>query len=158
MGTKFVLFKGTKNVLYLTKICTIKIGGIFMLKIYVCTVEYSLQSGHQDEYLSTEYKYVIKDESVAVTKTKEWNAYSSEARSAYNRICEWKQTKRGIKTHYWTWDGPVCVKEWRSPNAKLVAHITYKEASCSIKQLMELPATDVIAYLKQEGLNLSMPS
>lgn len=125
-----------------------------MLKIYLCTVEYYLQN----EYLSTDYSYVIRDEAVAVEKTKEWSAYTEEARSAYNRICEWKQTKKGIKTIYWTWDGPVYAKQWVDPGAKLIAYITYQETSCSMKKLMELPATDVIAYLKQEGMSFPTPS
>lgn len=129
-----------------------------MLKIYLCTVEYYLQNEDQSEYLSTDTNYVILDESVAVTQFKEWSAYSKEARSVYNRTCEWKQTKRGMKTIYWTWDGDFCVKEWIVPNAKLVAHIAYKESSCSMRRLMELPASDVIAYLKQEGIGLTIPS
>ena len=129
-----------------------------MLKIYLCTVKYHLQDKDKDIYLSTDTRYIIRDEADAVTKTKEWSAYTKEARSAYNHTCEWKETKRGIKTYYWTWDGPFCVKQWIAPEAKLVAHITYEETSCSMRHLMELPAPDVIAYLKQEGLNLAMPS
>lgn len=129
-----------------------------MLKIYLCTVEYSLLNGDHDEHLSTHTGFVIRDECEAVTKTEEWNAYTKEAMRAYNHSCEWKQTRKGMKTIYWTWDGPICIKEWRAPDVKLVANVSYKESSCSMAELMKLPATDVIAYLKQEGLNLPMPS
>lgn len=130
-----------------------------MLKIYLCTVEYSLKNGDQEEYLSTNTNFVIRDESEAVEQTKEWGAYTVEARSAYNHICEWKQTKKGIKTIYWfSRDDSVCVKEWLAPNAKLVANISYKESSCTAGHLLKLPAADVIAYLKQEGLGLTIPS
>lgn len=127
-----------------------------MLKIYSCTVEFYLQNEDKSEYLSTDTRFIIRDESVAVDKTKEWGAYTEEARSVYNYICEWKQTKKGMKAIYWTWDGPTCVKEWRMPDTKLVAHVTYEETSCSMRQLMNLPAPDVIAYMKQEGVGLSI--
>ena len=127
-----------------------------MLKIYLSTIKYYLQDEDQSVYLSTNTGYIIRDESEAVDKTREWSAYTKEARSAYNHTCEWKQTKKGMKTTYWTWDGPVCAKEWREPSAKLVARITYKETSCSMRELMNLNAADVIAYLKQEGIGLSV--
>jgi hypothetical protein len=131
-----------------------------MLKIYLCTVEYSLQYGNQEEYLSTDTSFVIRDEAEAVEKTKEWGAYTAEARSAYNHICEWKQTKKGIKAIYNTswYDDDVCVKEWLAPNAKLIANISYQEASCTAGHLLKLPATDVIAYLKQEGMSFQTHS
>lgn len=129
-----------------------------MLKIYLCTVEYFLQNEDQLKHLSTDTAYVIRDESDAITKIREWGAYTEEARNAYNHTCEWKQTKKGMKTIYWTWDGAIYAKEWIAPNAKLVAYCSYEEKSCSMRCLMELPASDVIAYLKQEGMNLQIPS
>ena len=129
-----------------------------MLKIYLCTVEYYLQAGDKIKYLSSDSSYVIRDESEAVEKTKEWGAYTEEAINAYNHHCEWKQTKKGMKVIYWNWNYDICVKEWLAPNAKLVAHITYKESSCTAGHLLKLPATDVIAYLKQEGLSFPTPS
>ena len=129
-----------------------------MLKIYLCTAEYYLHNVDQTIYLISDSNYVIRNEADAVTKIKEWSAYTEEAKKAYKYSCRLHQTKKGIKAMYWNWDGGVSAKEWIAPNAKLVANITYEEAACSMKRLMELPAPDVIAYLKQEGLNLSIPS
>ena len=129
-----------------------------MLKIYLCTVEYYLHNEGSEEYLCTSNDYVIREETAVAPKTKEWGAYTEEAGRAYHYTCELRQTKKGIKAMYWNWDGGVYAKEWIAPNAKLIAHCTYQEAWCSMKRLMELPAPDVIAYLKQEGLNLTMPS
>lgn len=124
-----------------------------MLKIYLRTVEYGLHNGDQIIYLSTNSDYVIKDEEEAHNKTAEFGAYTEDAKDAYCHSCELTQTKKGMKAYYWTWDRSVFAKEWIAPNAKLVAHITYKEASCSMKRFMQLPVNDVIAYLKQEGMN-----
>lgn len=129
-----------------------------MLKIYLCTVEYELHKGGSVIHLSTWSDYVIRDEENAYSKTKEFGAYTEEAQQAYCHTCELTQTKKGIKAYYWTWDRSIYAEEWIAPDAKLVAHASYKETSCSMERLMKLPAPDVIAYLKQEGLNLLIPS
>lgn len=129
-----------------------------MLKIYLCTTEFYLRDKDYKTYLHTDTRYVIRDESVAVNKTKEWNAYTKEAKDAYDSSCNLLEKRKGIKALYWTWEGPVYAREWIAPDAKLVANISYKEKSCSAGHLLKLPATDVIAYLKQEGMNLVMPS
>ena len=129
-----------------------------MLKIYLCELKYELQDENRIIHLSTNTHYEIADEVAAVPKTIEFGAYTEEAANVYVHSCELRETKKGIKAEYWTWEGTVYAKEWIAPNVKLVVHIAYKESSCSMKRLMELPAPDVIAYLKQEGLNLTMPS
>lgn len=129
-----------------------------MLKIYLCTVEYYLHNGDQIKYLSRDTSYVIRDESDAVTKVKEWSAYTEEAKQKYNYSCELRQTRKGTKAIYWTWDSAIYAKEWIAPNVKLVVKASYEESSCTAGHLLKLPATDVIAYLKQEGLNLTIPS
>ena len=129
-----------------------------MLKIYLCHTEYELHNKDQKKYLCSNSHYVIRDESVAVAKTVEWGAYTEEAKDAYDYTCELRQTKKGIKAMYWNWDGGVYAKEWLAPDAKLVAYVSYEEKSCSAGHLLKLPATDVIAYLKQEGLNFPTPS
>lgn len=125
-----------------------------MLKIYLCTVEYELHNKDRVIRLSTWSDYVIRDEESASPKTKEFGACTEEARQTYCHTCELTQTKKGVKAYYWTWDRSVYVKDWIAPDAKLVAHFSYEEKPCSMERLMKLPAPDVIAYLKQEGLNL----
>lgn len=129
-----------------------------MLKIYLRTIKYELHDGETVIVLETDSDYAIKDEEYAVSRTMECGAYTEATKDAYCYSCDLHQTKKGIRAFYWTWGGGVYAKEWVAPNAKLVMHISYKEKSCSMKRLMELPASDVVAYLKQEGLNLSMPS
>ena len=69
-----------------------------------------------------------------------------------------RQTKKGIKAKYWHDGGYTCVRQWKEPDAKLVLHCSYDEVWCSMKRLMDLPCDEVIAYLKQEGMNLIVPS
>lgn len=129
-----------------------------MLKIYLCTIEYYLQNENQTKYLCSNSDYIIRDESAAIPKTKEWGAYTDDAKEAYSYSCDLHKTKKGIKAMYWTWENEICVKEWLAPNAKLVAKLSFKEKSCSAGHLLKLPATEVIAYLKQEGMYFQTPS
>jgi hypothetical protein len=129
-----------------------------MLKIYRWTNKYELCDDKCVKRLSTLTGLCIKDESAAVDKTTEFGAYTREASRAYCKNAELKQKRKGIKAIYWTYDGAVDAKQWFAPNAKLIVHTSYEEDSCSMSRLMELDAPEVIAYLKQEGLNLSMPS
>lgn len=124
-----------------------------MLKIYLCTVKYEIHNGDQKKYLESNADYVIRDESVTVDKVVEFGAYTEEAKNAYDYSCKLQNTKRGMKASYWTWNDYVSVKEWVAPDAKLVAHVFYKEKACTAGHLLKLPAPDVIAYLKQEGLS-----
>ena len=65
------------------------------------------------------------------------------------------EKKKGRRVLYVSWPSDVWINEWSEPDAKLIIHCSYKEASCSMQQLMKLDANDVIAYLKQEGLTPS---
>lgn len=125
-----------------------------MLKIYRCTIKYELHNDNKIIDLSTETQYVIRDESEVTPKTKEFGAYTDEAADVYNHSYNFRPTKKGMRASCWTWDSTVYLNEWQAPDAKLVVHLSYEEESCTMKQLMNLKATDVIAYLKQEGLNL----
>lgn len=129
-----------------------------MLKIYLRTTQYELYTGKYTIDLITSRDYVIRDESFAVDKTFELGAYTSKAQFNYDFICEMRQTKKGVKAKYWHDGYYTCVKQWKEPDAKLVLHCSYEEAWCSMKHLMDLPADDVIAYLKQEGIGLTITS
>lgn len=132
-----------------------------MLKIYLCTVHYELHSGDKKCQLGTWDYFVIADENHVSTHTKMWSAYSEDAAKVYGGGCHIYEKKKGRTARYTLLSDfmrDATLKEWEEPNAQLVAHISYKERACSMKHLMTLPATDVIAYLKQEGLNLVMPS
>lgn len=129
-----------------------------MLKIYHWHNEYKLCNGNRSIRLSSLGGLCIKDESEAVGKTEEFGAYTKEASKVYCSNAEFKQKRKGIKAIYWKYDGAVYAKQWLAPDAKLVVNSSYEEVSCSMKQLMELDADKVIAYLKQEGLNLTIPS
>ena len=129
-----------------------------MLKIYRWTNKYELCNDKYHKQLSTLTGLCIKDESDAVDTILEYDAYTKAASRAYCKNAELKQKRKGIKAIYWTYDGAVYAKQWLAPNAKLIVHCSYEEDSCSMSRLMELNAPDVIAYLKQEGLILSVPS
>ena len=129
-----------------------------MLKIYLRTTQYELHTGKHAVDLITSRHYVIRDESSAVDKTIELGAYTDKAWHNYDFICEMRQTRKGVKVNYWHDGYYTCVKQWKEPEAKLILHCSYEETTCSMKRLMELPAPDVIAYLKQEGIGLVTPS
>lgn len=129
-----------------------------MLKIYLRTTQYELYTGKHTIDLITSRDYVIRDESFATDKTFELDAYTDKAWHNYDFICEMRKTKKGVKVNYWHDGYYTSVKQWKEPDAKLILHCSYEETSCSMKRLMDLPAPEVIAYLKQEGLNLTMPS
>lgn len=126
-----------------------------MLKIYLQTVEYEVHNENQIIKLSSDRDYVIRDEDVAVPKTIELGVYTNEAHKAYAHSSNVVQKKKGKLAYFYGWPYEVYFKEWVAPDAKLVLRITYNEGNCSMKELMNLPATDVIAYLKQEYI---MPS
>ena len=129
-----------------------------MLKVYWRGTTYGLRNEDHVICLKTIYNLCIKDESEAIDEIKEFDAYTEEAFDAYPSCVEYKECRKGMKVIYWTFDGPVYAKQWIAPNTKLVMSSSYEETSCSMKQLMDLRADKVIAYLKQEGLNLVMPS
>ena len=129
-----------------------------MLKIYFTTITYELKAGDQREPLDSYQYFTIKEEQDAVSTTKEFSAYSMEAAKAYLNGCDIYEKKKGRKAVYRGWPSDIWLSEWLEPDAKLIVHRSYKEKSCSMQQLMKLDANDVIAYLKQEGLNLLIPS
>lgn len=129
-----------------------------MLKIYLRTIKYEIHNDGKTVKLNTNSCYVIRDEDVAVPKTIELGAYTNEAHRAYVYTSDLKQKKKGKLAYYYGWPCEICLKEWKAPDAKLVMHVTYEEDDCSMRELMTLPANDVIAYLKQEGMNLIVPT
>lgn len=129
-----------------------------MLKIYLRTLKYKIHNDGKIVKLNSHSHYVVRDEEVAVSKTVELGAYTDKAHKAYVYTSDVKQKKKGKQAYYCGWPCDVCLKEWKAPDAKLILHVTYEENDCSMKELITLPASDVIAYLKQEGMNLVMPS
>lgn len=129
-----------------------------MLKIYKRTIKYELHNEGCVKELNVDTEYVIRDEKSVAPKTAEFGAYTEKAHEAYIFCSELKQKKKGKLSYFYGWPSEFYLREWDAPNAKLVMHVSYKESSCSMRRLMELPATDVIAYLKQEGLSLVTPS
>lgn len=121
-----------------------------MLKIYLKTVKHMIDGEYTIHHSS---RYVIEDESVAKTSTTEIGLYDN----SITNIGYWymkSDCKKGVKILVDTSDGLMTFKQWKNPDAKLVATITYKEQSCSMNRLFDLDADKVIAYLKQEGVNL----
>ena len=125
-----------------------------MLKIYLVRMKYELHGKNKIMKLSTSSHYAIKEESDAIDDTIAFDAYTEDASDMYNYEVKLSQTRKGMMASYWTWDSMVYTRQWIEPDAKLVIHIDYDEVSCSMRKLMELPAIDVIAYLKQECIPL----
>lgn len=129
-----------------------------MLKIYLRTIKYEIHNEDRIAKLNTYSCYAIRDEEIAFSKTIELGAYTDEAQRAYAYSSDLTQKKKGKLAYYCGWPSSVYLRQWKAPDAKLVMHLTYEEDDCSVKELMTLPAPDVIAYLKQEGMNLVIPS
>jgi hypothetical protein len=129
-----------------------------MLKIYFTTITYELVAGDKKESLDSYQYYTIEEEQDAVSTTREFSAYSEEAAKVYLNGCDIYEKKKGRRAVYRGWPSDIWVSEWLEPDAKLIVCCSYKEKSCSMHELMKLDANDVIAYLKQEGLNLLIPS
>ena len=126
-----------------------------MLKIYLCTLDCELHTKNKKISIGKYTYYNIENECNAITKTTEFSAYSDDAMKIYNHVgvCIIHNKRKGKVVTYDYYGDVYCLKEWIEPDAKLVASLSYKEQSCSMERLMKLPATDVIAYLKQEGFN-----
>lgn len=129
-----------------------------MLKIYLRTVDCAIHDKNKVIDLGSSSNYVIKDEMLAVSKTTEFGAYTDEAHKEYPFASGVQQKKKGRVACYGAWLDEAYLKEWKSPDAKLVVHTTYEEALCPTREFMRMDITDVIAYLKQEGLNFSAHS
>ena len=129
-----------------------------MLKIYLRRSKFELRNHDEMISLGTYSTTVIRDESEAVSETTEFDAYTEAAEKAFYPDCDFQQKRKGIKAVYWKSDGCAILKQWLAPDAKLIRYRTYTEYSCSMNDLMKLPVADVIAYLKQEGMNLILSS
>jgi len=129
-----------------------------MLKIYHWRIKYEIHNENKKVKIATDSGYAIENECDAINKTVELGAYTSEAHKAYAYSSELKQKKKGRTAYFYGWPTEVYLREWKAPDAKLVLYITYEETDCSLTELMKLPSSDVIAYLKQEGICLVTPS
>ena len=129
-----------------------------MLKIYLRRSKFELHNNDELINLGTFTTTVIREESEAVSETVELGAYTEAAEKSFYPDCEFFQKRKGIKAIYWKRDGCAVLKQWLAPNAKLIRYRAYTEYSCSMSELMKLPVSNVIAYLKQEGMNLILPS
>lgn len=128
-----------------------------MLKIYLRKDMFELRNNNKTINLNSYTTTIIKNESEAISKIAEFGAYTDDAAKAYVD-CVFKQKHKGIQATYCYYDGWISLNQWLAPDAKLIRYRTYEEYSCSMKNLMTLPAPDVIAYLKQEGASLMLSS
>lgn len=122
-----------------------------MLKIYRETFSWHIKHDSEFTLINSYSRFVIEEESEAMNTCHECSAYAPED---YLGCVEVRDTRRGRSVCYSYWPEKLILKEWKHPDAKLVTTITYKEMSCSVKELMSLDVNKVIAYLKQEGLSL----
>ena len=122
-----------------------------MLKIYRRTFSWHIKYDSKFILINSYSSFVIEEESEAIHTCHECSAYAPED---YLGCVEVRDTRRGRSVCYSYWPEKLILKEWKHPDAKLVTTITYKEMSCSVKELMSLDVNKVIAYLKQEGLSL----
>ena len=129
-----------------------------MLKIYLRKAKYEIHNENKIVELTSYSDYAIRDEGTIAAKSVELGAYTEEAHNRYIWTSRLEQKKKGKYAYFYGWPREVYLREWDAPNAKLVIHITYREDYCSMNELMELSAPDVIAYLKQEGIGLVIPS
>jgi hypothetical protein len=123
-----------------------------MLKIYSVKITYELRIGNKIEPLDTYQNFTIEEEKDAITTAAVFGAYSEEAAKIYDG-CDIYEKKKGRRAVYRGWPSDIWINEWSEPDAKLIVRLSYEEESCSMQQLLELDANDVIAYLKQEYLN-----
>ena len=125
-----------------------------MLKIYRRIYSWHIKYDFKFILINSHSSFVIEEESEAMNVCHECSAYTDEAVQTYLGCVEMRDTRRGRSVCYSYWPEKLILKEWKHPDAKLVTTITYKEMSCSVKELMSLDVNKVIAYLKQEGLSL----
>ena len=124
-----------------------------MLKIYRKTI---INEIHRDDTrfsVSHDSFYTIEDEDYTQASIREYNLYSDEIQNVYIAPDIYDK-KRGRVVYVYSDDGLLKFKQWKAPNVKLLQYIYYKEQSCSMNELFRLNADKVIAYLKQEGINL----
>lgn len=128
-----------------------------MLKIYRKTIKHKIHSNGSEYDIHHESFYTIEDEAVAESYIKEHDLYS-DAISNVVSYCSCYESKRGRTVYAYGNIGELKFKQWKEPNAKLIECVTYKECSCSMNTLFNLPVDKVISYLKQEGMNLILSS
>ena len=124
-----------------------------MLKIYRKTIINEIHSNGVEYDISHDSFYTIEDEDYAKSYVREYKLYGDEIQNAYSALDIFDK-KRGRVVYVYGDDCLLRFKQWKEPNAKLVQYIHYKEHSCSMNELFRLPADKVIAYLKQEDVNL----
>jgi hypothetical protein len=89
------------------------------------------------------------DESEATDDIWECSVYSDEVQANY---AEAHECWRGRYVYFYNWPVKIVCKEWKCPDAKLIVSITYKESTCSMRELLEMDADKVMAYFKQNNL------
>lgn len=120
-----------------------------MLKIYLKKIDRIINDGPMTYGVDMIRQYVIADEANAKSYSREYNIYSD--RISHN--CCYYETRRGSVVTVYGRDCFLKFKSWKHPGIKLIEIVEYVERPCSMKELMHLPAPDVIAYLKQEGID-----
>lgn len=128
-----------------------------MLKIYLKIVRHKIHSDGVEYNVSHRSFYTIEDDSVANSYIMEHNLYSDALKNVIS-YCDTFDQKRGRVVWIYGSDCFLKFKQWKKPDAKLIERVSYKEHYCSMNELCRLPADKVIAYLKQEGMNLILPS
>lgn len=126
-----------------------------MLKIYYKRTLYFIRDGDMIYDVDFRGRHVIEDEEVAKNYDREYNIYSDNINSICN-CCGYYEGKRGAVVTVYGHDCFLKFKSWKHPNVKLIEVVEYADCVCSMRELSYLPADQVIAYLKQEGLNLTL--
>lgn len=128
-----------------------------MLKIYLKTIIHEVHSGDTGYKIYHRSFYDIEEESIAQTRTRQCSVYHNEINQISHHI-DLFDTKRGRIAYVYGSDSFLKYKQWKDPNAKLIESVSYQERSCSMQELFRMNTDKVIAYLKQEGMNIAMPS
>lgn len=126
-----------------------------MLKIYLKKIHHEIHSGDSEWVVNHRCFYTIEDESYTNSYTRECSLYHDELNNIISYF-ESFDKKRGRVVWVWGDDCVLRFKQWKEPDAKLIEHVSYVECACSMNELCRLPADKVIAYLKQEDLNLTL--
>ena len=124
-----------------------------MLKIYLKTIKYEIHSDGAEYDIANASFHTIEEKTNAKSYIREYNLYGDEIQNVYYGF-DIYDNKRGRVVYVHGDDCFLKFKQWKEPNAKLVEYVYYKEHSCSMNELFKLKADQVIAYLKQEGVNL----
>lgn len=126
-----------------------------MLKIYRKTILHEIHSDGVEYKVKRCSFYTIEEEACTQPYTRECSLYHDELHQIASYY-DYVDKRHGRMVYVYGTDGFYKFKQWKEPDAKLIEHVSYKEHACSMNELCRLPAPDVIAYLKQEGLNFSL--